>query len=143
MRFDIKSRRIELSAQEFATFRPGPGAGAGGAPWRAEAGRQWHETLRRQAEAEQDHWTFEQAANCELQALGWRLVITGRADQWRAVDGAVRVREIKTVSTSLPRRPDQLVNVTRITSCNCPSIARRRGSTPPSGRCKARSCSST
>ena len=42
MRIDLKARRVELSAQEFATFRPGPGAGAGGAPWRAEAGRQWH-----------------------------------------------------------------------------------------------------
>jgi Rad3-related DNA helicase len=108
MRFDIKSRRIELSAQEFATFRPGPGAGSGGAPWRAEAGRQWHETLRRQAEAEQDGWTFERAANCEVQALGWTLVVTGRADQWRAADGAVRIREVKTISQSLPRRSDQL-----------------------------------
>ena len=42
MRIDLKAKRVELSAQEFATFRPGPGAGAGGAPWRAEAGRQWH-----------------------------------------------------------------------------------------------------
>lgn len=108
MRFDIKSRRIELSAQEFATFRPGPGAGGGGAPWRAEAGRQWHETLRRQAEAEQDGWTFERAANCEVQALGWTLVVTGRADQWRERDGQVRIREVKTISQSLPRRSDQL-----------------------------------
>ena len=30
MRIDLKARRVELSAQEFATFRPGPGAGAGG-----------------------------------------------------------------------------------------------------------------
>ena len=26
MRIDLKARRVELSAQEFATFRPGPAA---------------------------------------------------------------------------------------------------------------------
>jgi hypothetical protein len=64
MRIDLKAKRVELSAQEFATFRPGPGAGAGGAPWRAEAGRQWHETMRKVAEAEGQGWQFERAIAC-------------------------------------------------------------------------------
>ena len=38
MRIDIKAKRVELSAQEFATFRPGPGAGAGGAPLARRSG---------------------------------------------------------------------------------------------------------
>jgi len=108
MRIDVKARRIEVSAQEFATFRPGPGAGAGGSPWRAEAGRQWHETLRKHAEAEGRGWTFEQPVTCELTALGWTVCIAGRTDQWLEAEGVVRIREIKTVSVSLPRRPEFL-----------------------------------
>ena len=108
MRIDVKARRIEVSAQEFATFRPGPGAGAGGSPWRAEAGRQWHETMRKQAEAEGAGWTFEQPITCEIVVLGWTVAITGRTDQWREAGGKVHIREIKTVSVSLPRRPEFL-----------------------------------
>ena len=62
MRIDIKAKRVELSAQEFATFRPGPGAGAGGAPWRAEAGRQWHETMRKVAEFSFEHGLLGEGA---------------------------------------------------------------------------------
>ena len=108
MRIDVKTRRIEVSAQEFATFRPGPGAGAGGSPWRAEAGRQWHDTLRLQAEAEATGWTFEHGVTCSIVALDWTVVITGRTDQWREVAGAISIREIKTVTVSLPRRPEFL-----------------------------------
>jgi Rad3-related DNA helicase len=109
MRIDIKARRVELSAQEFATFRPGPGAGAGGAPWRAEAGRQWHETMRQVAEAEGSGWQFERAIACEVGALGWTIAITGRADQWLETGDEVRIREIKTISLKLPRKPEFLV----------------------------------
>jgi len=108
MRIDVKARRIEVSAQEFATFRPGPGAGAGGSPWRAEAGRQWHETMRKQAEAEGADWTFEQPITCEIVVLGWTVVIAGRTDQWREAGAKIHIREIKTVSVSLPRRPEFL-----------------------------------
>ena len=108
MRIDVKAWRIEVSAQEFATFRPGPGAGAGGSPWRAEAGRQWHETMRKQAEAEGADWTFEQPITCEIVVLGWTVVITGRTDQWREAGAKIHIREIKTVSVSLPRRPEFL-----------------------------------
>ena len=109
MRILIKTKRVELSAQEFATFRPGPGAGAGGAPWRAEAGRQWHETLRRHADAEGQGWTFEHAIASEIGALGWTIAITGRTDQWLERAGEIKIREIKTVSTSLPRKPEFLI----------------------------------
>ncbi len=108
MLIDIKTKRIELSAQEFATFRPGPGAGVSASPWRAETGRQWHETLRQQTEAEKQSWVFEQTMSCEIKALGWTIVISGRTDQQRKVDSTLYIREIKTVITSLPRRPDYL-----------------------------------
>ena len=109
MRIDIKAKRVELSAQEFATFRPGPGAGAGGAPWRAEAGRQWHETMRKVAEAEGQGWQFERSVACEVGALGWTIAITGRADQWLETANEVRIREIKTISLKLPRKPEFLI----------------------------------
>ena len=108
MRIDIQARRVELSAQEFATFRPGPGAGAGGAPWRAEAGRQWHATLQKHAEAEGLGWQFERPVACEVGALGWTIAIAGRTDQWLETTDAVRIREIKTVSVKLPRKPEFL-----------------------------------
>ena len=109
MRIDIKAKRVELSAQEFATFRPGPGAGAGGAPWRAEAGRQWHETMRKVAKAEGQGWQFERNVACEVGALGWTIAITGRADQWLETANEVRIREIKTISLKLPRKPEFLI----------------------------------
>lgn len=108
MRIDIKTRRVELSAQEFATFRPGPGAGAGGAPWRAEAGRQWHETLRKDAEAEGLGWQFERGVACEVGALGWTIAITGRSDQWLETADQIHIREIKTISLKLPRKVEFL-----------------------------------
>lgn len=109
MRIDLKAMRVELSAQEFATFRPGPGAGAGGAPWRAEAGRQWHDTMRQHAEAEGRGWTFERAVACEIGALGWKIAITGRTDQWLETPTEIRIREIKTISLKLPRKVESLL----------------------------------
>ena len=108
MRIDIAARRVEVSAQEFATFRPGPGAGAGSAPWRAEAGRQWHENLRREAEQTNEGWEFEKALTCEIRALSWTIAITGRVDQWRHDAQTRHIREIKTVQVSLPRKPEFL-----------------------------------
>lgn len=108
MRIDPKAWRIELSAQTFATFRPGPAAGTGAPAWRAEAGRQWHETLRERAEASGAGWRFEVPVGCELGSLGWTLVLSGRADQWRESDGSVHIREVKTVTGGLPRDPAAL-----------------------------------
>lgn len=109
MRIDVQARRVEMSAQEFATFRPGPGAGAGGSPWRAEAGRQWHASLRIEAEQEGAGWEFERGVACEIGALGWKVAVTGRTDQWRDRDGVTEIREIKTVTCSLPRRTEWLL----------------------------------
>lgn len=108
MRIDPKSWRIELSAQSFATFRPGPSAGASAPAWRAEAGRQWHETLRERAEATDAGWQFEINVDCEIGSLGWTLAITGRADQWREAAGEITIREVKTVLGGLPQDPDAL-----------------------------------
>lgn len=105
MRIDPAAWRIELSAQAFATFRPGPAAGRPAAPWRAEAGRLWHDTLRGEAEASGEGWEFERALKVELRAKGWTLAITGRADQWREAGGTVTVREVKTVLGGLPLAP--------------------------------------
>lgn len=105
MRIDPAAWRIELSAQAFATFRPGPAAGKPAAPWRAEAGRMWHDTLRTEAEATDEGWQFERAVATELKAKGWTLAISGRADQWLERDGRVTIREVKTVLGGLPLAP--------------------------------------
>lgn len=103
MRIDAAGWRIELSAQDFATFRPGPAAGRAAPGWRAEAGRQWHETLRREAEALGRGWRFEVALETELRCKGWTLRIGGRADQWREEAGDIEIVEVKTVLGGLPR----------------------------------------
>jgi DNA excision repair protein ERCC-2 len=105
MRIDTAQWRIELSAQDFAGFRPGPAAGRSAPAWRAEAGRQWHETLRQEAEAREEGWRFEVPLKAELRALGWTLAVTGRADQWREREGDIEVIEVKTVLGGLPRAP--------------------------------------
>ncbi len=103
MRIDPRAWRIELSAQDFAGFRSGPAAGRPAPAWRAEAGRQWHTTLRDEAERRDEGWTFEVTIETQLQAKGWTLAVAGRADQWRERDGEIVVREIKTVMGGLPR----------------------------------------
>lgn len=108
MRIDTQAWRIEISAQTFATFRPGPAGGSAAPAWRAEAGRQWHETLRERAEASGSGWQFEVAVDCELRSLGWTLAIGGRADQWRETGDAIAIREVKTVLGGLPRDPAAL-----------------------------------
>jgi hypothetical protein len=71
MRIDPRAWRIELSAQDFAGFRSGPAAGRPAPAWRAEAGRQWHTTLRNEAESRDEGWTFEVTIETQLQAKGW------------------------------------------------------------------------
>jgi len=108
MRIDPKNWSIDLSAQDFATFLPGPAAGRSAPAWRVEAGRQWHETLREEAEALGDGWKFEVAIATELRAKGWTLRISGRADQWREKAGEIEIIEVKTVLGGLPRTDRQL-----------------------------------
>ena len=59
--------------------------------------------MRKQAEAAGADWTFEQPITCEIVVLGWTVVIAGRTDQWREAGAKIHIREIKTVSVSLPR----------------------------------------
>lgn len=103
MRIDGDNWRIVLSAQDFAGFRPGPAAGRAAPAWRAEAGRQWHETLRQEADALGQGWRFEVATEAELKAKGWTLRVSGRADQWRESGGDIEIVEVKTVLGGLPR----------------------------------------
>jgi Rad3-related DNA helicase len=103
MRIDPEGWRIELSAQAFATFRPGPAAGRAAPAWRAEAGRQWHETLRQETDARGEGWRFEVPVEAVLRAKGWTLVVSGRADQWREEGGDIEIVEVKTVLGGLPR----------------------------------------
>ena len=55
MRFTPGQRRLELAASEFARFGEPPSSSvfAAGGRWRAEAGREWHDALRKEIEATQ------------------------------------------------------------------------------------------
>jgi Rad3-related DNA helicase len=111
MRFAPGQRRLELAAGEFARFgEPFSRHFGAGGRWRAEVGREWHEALRGRLEnAAPDGagaWAFETPVRAVVVKDNWTFVVDGRADQTRLPpDGGapVEVREIKTVSESLPR----------------------------------------
>ncbi len=110
MRFVTGQRAITLSVGEFATFSPVP-AGAGGGrmgAWRAAAGTAWHTTLRSQTEAQDPGAQFEVSVQGKLIHGRWTLELQGRLDQLVPQDGGWTLREIKTISHSLPRPEDEL-----------------------------------
>ncbi|MDR2863445.1 MAG: PhoH family protein, partial [Puniceicoccales bacterium] len=106
MRFVPGQRQLEIAAGEFARFCEPPSAFYAGGSWRAEVGREWHTTLRRRADESGTGWAFESAVRTVWVQGKWTFVIEGRIDQLRRTGdpgSPVEVREIKTVSLSLPR----------------------------------------
>ncbi len=104
MQLQAGERRVSLSVREFAGFTLGPVDSRGGyAPWRAQAGTIWHQTLRGEVEATAVPARFEVPLEGVLQEAGWRFHLQGRVDQWLdEPDGQRRLREVKTVQRNLP-----------------------------------------
>jgi Rad3-related DNA helicase len=104
MDFDLDARRVRLSVGELADFTLGPREPAGGpsGAWRAQLGIHWHRELRAQATAADPAAAFEVAIEGEVIHRGWILSLSGRIDQLVRSDGAVTLREIKTVTRALP-----------------------------------------
>ena len=104
MDFNLDLRTASLSVGEFADFTTGPHDAGGGRAglWRAQLGTHWHNELRARAAAETPAAEFELAIVGRIFHGGWTLSLTGRIDQLLRADGAVTLREIKTVTRPLP-----------------------------------------
>ena len=105
MNFDLDLRTAALSVGEFAGFTLGPReAGDGGAAgiWRAQLGTHWHQELRTRTAAVEPAAEFEVAIAGRIAHRGWTLTLTGRIDQLIRTGSALTLREIKTVTRSLP-----------------------------------------
>ncbi|HTB62391.1 MAG TPA: helicase C-terminal domain-containing protein [Opitutales bacterium] len=110
MQFITGQRTVEMSVGEFATFNPVPsssGFGRMGA-WRAAAGTAWHKTLREREEVARNGAQFEVPIQARLLHRGWSIDLQGRLDQLVPHNGGWLLREIKTVSASLPCAEDEL-----------------------------------
>ena len=111
MIFDLDQRTAALSVGEFAGFVLGPReAGDGGAAglWRAQLGTRWHQELRRRTAAVEPAAEFEVAITGRIAHRGWTLTLTGRIDQLIRTGSALTLREIKTVTRSLPADESEL-----------------------------------
>ena len=113
MRLDPIQRTATGSVREFAEFRLGPGRESEhrASRWRMEAGRQWHEALRREIErspAAGHQVRAEVGIEVTLPLAGWLLTIQGRIDQLIDRPEGPWIREVKTVRRALPRPPDEL-----------------------------------
>ena len=104
MQFDLDQRRAALSVGEFSDFTSGPRDASGGpqGAWRAQLGTHWHQQLRVQATADHPGSEFEIPLAGQVFHRGWTLTLTGRIDQLIRIDGALVIREIKTVTRALP-----------------------------------------
>lgn len=112
MDFDLDARSASLSVGELADFaaeRIGRVPTASGA-WRARVGTQWHEELRRREQAGGSDARFEVPIRATVLHRGWRIVLTGRIDQWVPAQPPrpARLREIKTITTALPATEESL-----------------------------------
>lgn len=111
MEFSIETRTATLSVGEFAGFSLGPREAVGGPQgiWRAQLGTHWHNELRSRALAEHGPAAaFEIPITGRIVHRGWTLTLTGRIDQVIGSAGAVTLREIKSVTRTLPAAEDEL-----------------------------------
>ena len=110
MRYDLDKRRIEMSVGDLSDFSIGPqgSSGAGGGLWRAQLGTLWHRELRAQALADHADADFEVAVSGLIARRGWTVALAGRIDQVVRSAGRTVLREIKTVTRTLPANEAEL-----------------------------------
>ncbi len=112
MEINPARRQASVNARELSNFRQNgislPGAG-GPSRWRATIGQQWHDHLRKQAQAAPGHAQFEKNLQGTWLEDGWTLTLTGKADQWLEQDGRTTIREIKTITSLLPMEDEELL----------------------------------
>jgi DNA excision repair protein ERCC-2 len=110
MDFDLDQRTARLSVGEFSDFTLGPRDSAGGPSglWRAQLGTHWHQQLRAQTASENSRALFEIPITGRIVHHGWTLTLVGRIDQLVPTDDALTLREIKTVTRTLPADDTEL-----------------------------------
>ena len=112
MEINPAQRLASLNARELAEFRREsvriPKTG-GPSRWRASLGQRWHEHLRQQAQRGPGNAQFEKTLQGTWLEDGWRITLTGKADQWIEQDGNNTIREIKTISRLLPMDEEELL----------------------------------
>ena len=112
MIFDLDKRTAALSVGEFAGFSLGPRDALGGGStgvWRAQLGTHWHNELRTRAVAEHaDAAEFEIPITGQIFHRGWTLSLGGRIDQIIRQGGQATLREIKSVTRTLPADESEL-----------------------------------
>lgn len=122
MDIDFEERRVALAVRELAEFRLGPPPGGAGRPgrWRAELGQIWHDTLRKRLTAEvaaaagsqpagqAPQAAFERTIRGSLTVAGWTFSLQGRIDQTVEDPERILLREVKSVSCTLPLDPAEL-----------------------------------
>ena len=104
MQLSLTEQKVSLSVREFSEFKLGPTQFSYGRTgrWRAELGQSWHRQLQDRAITEFDEAEFEVSIAGEWLHKDWKVQLQGRIDQVGKEDGAVILREIKTVNASLP-----------------------------------------
>jgi DNA excision repair protein ERCC-2 len=111
MLFNLDARTAALSVGEFSDFSLGPRDATGGPAglWRAQLGTHWHNELRTRAIAEHAAAAeFEIAISGQVFHRGWTLTFTGRIDQVIRGADALTLREIKSVTRTLPADETEL-----------------------------------
>jgi DNA excision repair protein ERCC-2 len=110
MRLVTGQRSVVMSVGEFATFSPSPTGGSSGrsGAWRAAAGTAWHQTMRERTLAVEPGAQFEVSVQGRLLHKGWSVELQGRVDQIVPNNGGRILREIKTISESLPQTVEEL-----------------------------------
>ena len=113
MIFDLEQRTAALSVGEFSEFSVGPrdasGGGVASGVWRAQLGTHWHNELRHRAI--QEHGaaaSFEIPITGAIAHRGWTLTLTGRIDQIIRNGSRATLREIKSVTRTLPADEGEL-----------------------------------
>ncbi|MBL4575652.1 MAG: PD-(D/E)XK nuclease family protein [Opitutaceae bacterium] len=111
MHIDIRKRTLSLSVGEFANFStsPNPPSKSIYAKWRTHLGQVWHDELRKQIEKGSIPAQFERPISGEIQHKGWKFILNGRVDQLLEHKDGTLIREIKTVSYSLPLSNEDLI----------------------------------
>ncbi|HTQ31286.1 MAG TPA: DEAD/DEAH box helicase family protein, partial [Opitutaceae bacterium] len=104
MEFSLDDRTASLGVGEFAAFAFGPRGDSGGPSglWRAQLGTHWHQEFQARTAAETPSAASEVPVSGRLAHRGWTLALSGRIDQLVPHGGATLLREIKTVTRTLP-----------------------------------------
>jgi len=104
MEFDLDQRTARLSVGELANFAVGPRDGGDGPTgiWRAQLGSHWHREMEAQTRTETSDASFEVGVTGEIFAGGWTLHLTGRIDQILPHGTTTVLREIKTLTRTVP-----------------------------------------